>query len=523
MEKIDLSTNGRAIQKAYEQVVKGEGVSSGSWVIFGPDSTKAYGVVESGTEIDEFLVSFDESQIQFGFSRVNPPGSDVFKNLLIGWCPDSAPLKSRSSFAQNFAEVSKLLKGYHVQITARDSDDLDKTELLSRLSAAAGARYSIQSARSAPESSIGSNFKPQPSPVTKSFKPKPTPVSSNKLFEPPVIKSSPVSVSKAISPANDDDWDEPAIQERDFTKKPLQANTPVWKPVGKVNLQDVIREEKSRPDPRAEIEALKKKERLKKDQEIADYLKSKSTTFNAIKPSLPNQSITGNSDKVIGGISKNFGSECGKTPAQLWAEQKKSKGQNDIEPKPIAQDDSVDNLNDDLSELTTSDTPPLTISSPGFKSAFPAESPGFKEQINPQVDSKDSDNKQEEDISSMSSRVNDEETSHSGSIAPPPPSRTENENAQKGDSSLQTAEDDYIEEDGNVSDDDQKDDGESHEELYTAIAEYDHEAGEDNELTFAEGEKIINIQFIDEDWWIGELQNSGERGLFPSNHVSLIQ
>ena len=54
-----------------------------------------------------------------------------------------------------------------------------------------------------------------------------------------------------------------------------------------------------------------------------------------------------------------------------------------------------------------------------------------------------------------------------------------------------------------------------------AVAEYDYEAGEDNELTFEEGDKIINIDFVDDDWWLGELEKTGEKGLFPSNYVSL--
>ena len=71
---------------------------------------------------------------------MSPPGSDVEKIIIIGWCPDSAPLKTRASFAANFAAVANnLFKGYHVQVTARDEDDLDENELLMKISNAAGA------------------------------------------------------------------------------------------------------------------------------------------------------------------------------------------------------------------------------------------------------------------------------------------------------------------------------------------------------------------------------------------------
>ena len=39
------------------------------------------------------------------------------------------------------------------------------------------------------------------------------------------------------------------------------------------------------------------------------------------------------------------------------------------------------------------------------------------------------------------------------------------------------------------------------------------------ELTFNEGEVITDIDFPDEDWWIGHIH--GQQGLFPANYVQL--
>ncbi|KAI7959476.1 hypothetical protein MJO28_003267 [Puccinia striiformis f. sp. tritici] len=54
-----------------------------------------------------------------------------------------------------------------------------------------------------------------------------------------------------------------------------------------------------------------------------------------------------------------------------------------------------------------------------------------------------------------------------------------------------------------------------------AIAMYDYEAGEDNEITFQETEEIIEIEYSSEDWWTGTVASSGQRGLFPANYVEL--
>ncbi|KAJ4394287.1 actin binding protein [Gnomoniopsis smithogilvyi] len=53
----------------------------------------------------------------------------------------------------------------------------------------------------------------------------------------------------------------------------------------------------------------------------------------------------------------------------------------------------------------------------------------------------------------------------------------------------------------------------------TATALFDYEAAEDNELSFAEGATITDLEFPDEDWWFGH--HSGHSGLFPANYVQL--
>ncbi|KAI4183314.1 MAG: hypothetical protein L6R41_005454, partial [Letrouitia leprolyta] len=55
----------------------------------------------------------------------------------------------------------------------------------------------------------------------------------------------------------------------------------------------------------------------------------------------------------------------------------------------------------------------------------------------------------------------------------------------------------------------------------TAVALYDYDAAEDNELSFPENAKIIGIEFPDDDWWSGEY--AGKQGLFPANYVQLEQ
>ncbi|KAJ9118521.1 hypothetical protein QFC24_006175 [Naganishia onofrii] len=53
-----------------------------------------------------------------------------------------------------------------------------------------------------------------------------------------------------------------------------------------------------------------------------------------------------------------------------------------------------------------------------------------------------------------------------------------------------------------------------------AVAQYDYDAAEDNEISLREGEQVIEIEETDEAWWTGTAAN-GQRGLFPANYVEL--
>jgi hypothetical protein len=53
----------------------------------------------------------------------------------------------------------------------------------------------------------------------------------------------------------------------------------------------------------------------------------------------------------------------------------------------------------------------------------------------------------------------------------------------------------------------------------SAIAIYDYDAAEDNEITFVTGDTITEIDFVSDDWWSGTVR--GRTGLFPGNYVEL--
>ncbi|KAM9916737.1 hypothetical protein OXX80_013504, partial [Metschnikowia pulcherrima] len=142
MQQADFSTNAKQINELYTKIVRGN--SQTAYGIFTVDKSNVLGASASGSgDLNEFVEEFNDGTVQFGLARVIVPGSQVHKIILLGWCPDNAPAKLRLTFAPMFAEISRLFAGYHVQITARDFDDLDVEEMLARVGSAAGARYTF--------------------------------------------------------------------------------------------------------------------------------------------------------------------------------------------------------------------------------------------------------------------------------------------------------------------------------------------------------------------------------------------
>ncbi|QLQ81274.1 hypothetical protein HG537_0F00350 [Torulaspora globosa] len=542
LEPIDCTSHSREIEQAYLKVVRGSDADT-TWLIISPNEKREYTPAFVGSGFSEFLETFDDAKVQFGMARVSPPGSDVEKLILIGWCPDSAPMKTRASFAANFGTVAnQVLKGYHVQVTARDEDDLDEKELLQKISNAAGARYSIQMNADKPKVTRQAKVS-SPAPVKES----PKPVSQSQTKSPATSPAKPVPVRGKDLEV--DDWNEPEVEERDLNKNPLKASQSTYKPIGRVDLKQVIAEEKAREDPRlvsaedasrkiapeADIARLKQESKLKRDNEI--------NTFLGTKPPVTPSSQR-NDDMVI----KGFKNE--KSPAQLWAEKKAAaSGSPDktvklVQTEPaevpgdeLSAEDEEENIHDLKSKFeklgASTNEPPII--SPRPAAPIPS-APAAEKNESPKFDSKKFGTPlpgMHAETSNEENETDDGEWDDEEPTAPALPSRnvaqqptkTEEETQEKQESTEDEPPAPALPARNNAAPAPPPPARRSVQQAKpaapSAIAEYDYEAAEDNELTFNENDKIINIDFVDEDWWLGELEKNGEKGLFPSNYVVL--
>ncbi|KAI6084519.1 hypothetical protein F4821DRAFT_242713 [Hypoxylon rubiginosum] len=236
MASLNLSINGPSIKSSYQGVINGPAPPSGSsstfgqWALFYVQAPLANAFQDSGSkesvlkvqstgtgELDDLIEDFSEGRIQFAFLKVKDPNTGLPKYALIAWCGGGVPERTKGYFTSHLNAVSKILHGYHVQITARSDSDLEPANILQKISDASGAKYTAGG--SAPVQTGGG-----PPPV----KSKPvfsTTSSSSSSFN-PIVAARNASLKKT----DDDGWgDAPQVSRTQLEKvesayKPTKVN-----------------------------------------------------------------------------------------------------------------------------------------------------------------------------------------------------------------------------------------------------------------------------------------------------------
>ena len=191
MASLNLSANGPYITNSYQKIVNsppasGAAASSptyGQWAVYsvqaplvsafqsetGKESVLKVQTTGEGELID-LIEEFSDGRIQFAFVKVKDPNTTLPKSVLIAWCGEGVPERTKGYFTSHLNAVSKVLHGYHVQVTARSDRDLTPELIVQKVADASGSKYS---GGGAPASSGGAGPPPPASskPVlpTKSF------------------------------------------------------------------------------------------------------------------------------------------------------------------------------------------------------------------------------------------------------------------------------------------------------------------------------------------------------------------
>ncbi|KAH8593268.1 hypothetical protein B0O99DRAFT_627630 [Bisporella sp. PMI_857] len=250
MASLNTSTNGPSIRSSYQGVVNapppsGPAASSptyGQWALFsvsaplanafqqdagGKESVLKVSTTGEG-ELVDLIEDFSEGRVQFAFVKVKDPNSGLPKNVLIAWCGEGVPERTKGYFTSHLAAVSKILHGYHVQITARSERDLTPEGITKKVSEASGANYSAGSTGTAKSSGP-----PPPAASKPAFNP--TRSSGNAGFNPLASRTRP---GQGDNNVDEDGWgaDAPPV-----IRSQLEKVEPAYKPT-KVNMAELTKQ-----------------------------------------------------------------------------------------------------------------------------------------------------------------------------------------------------------------------------------------------------------------------------------------
>lgn len=335
----------------------------------------------------DLFEDFSEGRMQFAYAKVKDPNSGLPKNILIAWCGGGVPERTKGYFTSHLAAVTKVLHGYHVQITARSDSDLEVDTIMQKVADASGAKYSAAptaGSRSAAPPPV--RTKPVFTPTTSSRAVNPALAARRKQDDggdgwgndaPPVTRTQLEKVESAYKPTK--------VNLADLTKQPTattSGSTPRaslsgvigggYQPVGKVDIAAIRAQAKRTEDDRptivkgayepvgkVDIAAIRAKAQKPKEEaeEESRSLSERKAAFSQPaqserltslpKPKVANKfgavsSFSGTKAPTPGGLggfgapaapaapvgaaSRTFADQGGKTPAQLWAEKKAKQG-----------------------------------------------------------------------------------------------------------------------------------------------------------------------------------------------------
>lgn len=258
MATLNTSSNGPSITQSYQKIVNapapsGPAASSptyGQWAVYSVKAPLANAFTnDSGKEsvlnvqttgegeLVDLIEEFSDGRIQFAFVKVKDTNTGLPKNALIAWCGEGVPERTKGYFGSHLGAVSKILHGYHVQVTARSDRDLTPEVIVQKVADASGSKY-------------GGGGGPDPAPAASSGPP--PPAASKPVFMPTRTGGgaaggfNPLGSRARAAPqssnTDEDGWGADAPQ---VTRSQLEKVAPAYKPT-RVNMNELTSQ---KPEP----------------------------------------------------------------------------------------------------------------------------------------------------------------------------------------------------------------------------------------------------------------------------------
>ncbi|GES75448.1 drebrin-like protein isoform X1 [Rhizophagus clarus] len=470
---VNFNTHSKALSSTHQSVLNGD--KETSWVIYGYDKgNNDLKVLEKGAGgLEELVEEFHDGKIQYAFVRVIDPNTELPKFVLIGWCGEGVPEIKKGLFNSHFNEVSKFLKGYHLQINARSEDDVDPKYIMKRINESGGSKYSIninkeKSRKEDPILPVHSVYEPVKIPDIAALQRQ----APREEFKPIGSVYQPVQLPKPKPLGTRSTWTTPAEEPSQSGSSPAELKTLREHERAEKERERIEREEREREKLERERIEREKKEREEKDRLEAERLEAERLEAERLEAErLEAERL-----------------EAERLEAErLEAERLEAERQEEAARKEQAEREEQDRIKH-VREL----------------------------QRQREIEEERSRKAKEDQERMEKTRREKEEREKREREEEEERQRLEFEREQEQEAArLQLEQEHQLTQTGVIS-------AESTGSI-TAIVQFSYDASEDNEMSLIEGEVIRDIIQLDEGWWQGVSADRSRSGLFPANYVEITE
>ncbi|KAJ3338735.1 hypothetical protein HDU93_009141 [Gonapodya sp. JEL0774] len=524
---VNLNTYARELDDVYKKVFNEKDATNWACFTLVGDRNELKVQASGDGGLEELADEFSDGKIQFAICRVKDDDSSLPKVVFVAWCGDGVPVGKKGLILAGeiqtkiFHDFDHVL-GFHVQINARNTDDVEPKAIMKKVHDASGAKYSIHNEppqkMEAPKP-VGSVYQKVVPVIPKRTEPEPpvAPVGTN--FQRPQLPPPKKLSSNIFGQQSDGDRkiQEERARREEEDRKQREREAEHWKRSGGDQSDSSSKPQGSRNRAEEEIAAARK---AAKPEDVERDDKPKYLSRNRAEEEIAAARRAAQADDVQRDEKPQYLSR-NRAEQEIAAARKAaaaSQDNPDREEKPL---DAAALRRKELEELRSKakreeqDDAKRRDEAEAERRSRDAREVRAREQA--EKEATENRKREEERLTRENRRKQEEEAERA---------RAAEILLQKEAEERRRVEDERrraVETEAAAAALSTPKHAPTAAAGLTANALYEYTAAEDNELTFAEGDKIVSIEKVSEDWWSGINSKTGQAGLFPSNYVELTE
>ncbi|KAJ1660554.1 actin binding protein [Dispira simplex] len=475
--KVNFATHSQALVSTHKRILEGD--PSITWAVYTYDKgTNDLKVQEESDEgLEELAEAFDDGKIQYAFARVQDSNTKLAKFVFISWCGSGVPVSKKGLFGSHLSDVSRYFRGYHVQIDARDEDNVSPEHILKRVSESSGSRYSFHTDAPAPAPVSAPSPPVRQSPAAPS-PPRPSFPRSPVVISPSVPQHHPEpSVPHSYTP-NAAQLERQKELENLRNRRNTKSPEVDWEAEDRANRLKEEAERQRRQEMEREREEQAERERMAREERLRQQREEEAERERLEQQRREDELRRQREEEAAAVAARERQRQQEKAEEERQRQDKLER-----EARERAQREAEEaRKREEQEERERAQREAEERERHRQQQEKEAEEVRHREAEQQKAQEEEAVRKRKEVEEEALARQFEQATARSEN--PADASQTQG---------------------------------------LTAKALYSYDAGEDNELTFTEDDLIIHIEKLADEWWFGFSEDGQRSGLFPSNFVELVE